>query len=148
MRKALFPGSFNPFTKGHQDIATRALALFDEVIIAVGINIGKGECSDDADRRADEIRRLFSDNPRVSVLTYDSLTADLVAETGACCIIRGLRNDRDLEYENRIATANYSLFGVDTVFLLADPTLKEVSSSLVRELKRFGKDISGLIPEK
>lgn len=144
-RTALFPGTFNPFTKGHQDIVARALPLFDKIVIGVGINPGKASAGDSA-AAADDIRRLYAGEPRVEVLAYEGLTADFVRETGACCIIRGIRNPRDLDYETSLARANFTLFGVETIFLLADPRLKEISSSLVRELKAFGKDVSELMP--
>ena len=141
---ALFPGSFDPFTIGHADIVRRALGLFDQVVIAIGVNSGKPE--KDLEARLEHLRSLYADNPRVEVVAYHTLTADLVAQKNASCIIRGIRNQQDLAYENQIAEVNFSLFGVETVYLLADPELRELSSTVVRELERFGKDISTLVP--
>ena len=141
---ALFPGSFNPFTKGHADIVTRALNMFDEVIIGIGINSEKPQNS--ASKNLENIKKTYADEPRVKIITYNTLTADVVKEENATCIIRGIRNDVDLKYESEIARANYTLFGVETVFLLASPELKEISSSLVRELERYGKKIEELLP--
>ena len=141
---ALFPGSFNPFTKGHADIVSRALNMFDEVIIGIGINSEKPQ--DSASKNLENIKKTYADEPRVKIITYNTLTADVVKEENATCIIRGIRNDVDLKYESEIARANYTLFGVETVFLLASPELKEISSSLVRELERYGKKITDLLP--
>jgi pantetheine-phosphate adenylyltransferase len=141
---ALFPGSFNPFTKGHADIVSRALNMFDEVIIGIGINSEKPQNS--ASKNLENIKKTYADEPRVKIITYNTLTADVVKEENATCIIRGIRNDVDLKYESEIARANYTLFGVETVFLLASPELKEISSSLVRELERYGKKITDLLP--
>ncbi|MBO4369843.1 MAG: pantetheine-phosphate adenylyltransferase [Paludibacteraceae bacterium] len=143
-RTALFPGSFNPFTVGHADIVRRALQLFDKVIVAIGVNSAKDPA--DNTKRIARLRNLYADNPRVEVIAYDSLTADLVRQKNASCIIRGIRNEADLAYENEIAQVNFSLFGIETVYLLADPELRELSSTVVRELQRFGKDISQLLP--
>ena len=141
---ALFPGSFNPFTKGHADIVSRALNMFDEVIIGIGINSEKPQ--DSASKNLENIKKTYADEPRVKIITYNTLTADVVKEENATCIIRGIRNDVDLKYESEIARANYTLFGIETVFLLASPELKEISSSLVRELERYGKKIEELLP--
>lgn len=141
---ALFPGSFNPFTKGHADIVSRALNMFDEVIIGIGINSEKPQ--DSASKNLENIKKTYADEPRVKIITYNTLTADVVKEENATCIIRGIRNDVDLKYESEIARANYTLFGVETIFLLASPELKEISSSLVRELERYGKKITDLLP--
>lgn len=141
---ALFPGSFNPFTKGHADIVSRALNMFDEVIIGIGINSEKPQNS--ASKNLENIKKTYADEPRVKIITYNTLTADVVKEENATCIIRGIRNEVDLKYESEIARANYTLFGVETVFLLASPELKEISSSLVRELERYGKNITDLLP--
>lgn len=143
-RIAIFPGSFNPFTKGHADIVSRALTLFDKVIIGIGINSEKTQ--DDIQENLHNIETTYAKEPRVKVITYNTLTADVVKKENATCIIRGIRNDIDLKYESEIAQANYTLFGVETVFLLASPKLKEISSSLVRELERYGKKITDLLP--
>ena len=147
MSTALFPGTFRPFTIGHAAIADRALTLFDRLVIAVGVNAEKENDDDDAASRVAAIRGHYAGNDRVTVLAYRVLTADLVKETGACCIVRGIRDEKDLLYENEMTRANATLFGVETVYLLADTRLRGVSSSLVRELQRYGKDVSELLPD-
>lgn len=141
---ALFPGSFNPFTIGHANIVSRALNLFDKVIIGIGINSEKSQ--ENIAKNLKEIEDRYANEPRVKVITYSTLTADVVEKENATCIIRGIRNNVDLNYESEIAQVNYTLFKVETVFLLASPELKEISSSLVRELQKFGKNITDLLP--
>lgn len=141
---ALFPGSFNPFTKGHANIVSRALNMFDEVIIGIGINSEKPQSSTENIQK--EIEDIYKAEPRVKIITYNTLTADVVKKENATCIIRGIRNDVDLKYESEIAQVNYTLFKVETIFLLASPELKEISSSIVRELQKFGKNITDLLP--
>jgi pantetheine-phosphate adenylyltransferase len=143
-RIALFPGSFNPFTKGHADIVRRALTMFDKVIIGIGINSEKPQ--EGIAENLENIKSAYSKEPRVKVITYTTLTADVVKKENATCIIRGIRNDVDLKYESEIAQVNYTLFNVETVFLLASPELKEISSSIVRELQKYGKNITDLLP--
>ena len=143
-RIALFPGSFNPFTIGHANIVSRALKMFDKVIIGIGINCEKPQ--DNITENLKEIETKYADEPRVKVITYSTLTADVIEKENATCIIRGIRNDVDLKYESEIAQVNYTLFKVETVFLLASPELKEISSSIVRELQKFGKNITDLLP--
>ena len=143
-RIALFPGSFNPFTKGHEDIVSRALKMFDKVIVGIGVNSDKPQENTYKNLRA--IEEKYANDKRVKVITYNTLTADVVEKENATCIIRGIRNNVDLNYESEIARANYTLFGVETVFLLASPELKEISSSLVRELEKYGKKITDLLP--
>ena len=142
-RIALFPGSFNPFTIGHANIVSRALKMFDKVIIGIGVNYEKPQ--DNIAENLKEIETKYADEPRVKVITYSTLTADVVEKENATCIIRGIRNDVDLKYESEIAQVNYTLFKVETVFLLASPELKEISSSIVRELQKFGKNITDLL---
>lgn len=143
---ALFPGSFNPFTQGHANIVSRALNLFDGIIIAVGENSQK--TASNLSQNKQKIQQLYQNDHRVKVVSYHCLTADLLQKENATCIIRGIRNQADLAYEQEIAQANYSLFQVETVFLLASPQLQEISSSLVRELEKYGKDISQLLPQQ
>ena len=141
---ALFPGSFNPFTKGHANIVSRSLNMFDEVIIGIGINSEKAQSN--TEEIVQYIENIYKEEPRVKVITYNTLTADVVKKENATCIIRGIRNDVDLKYESEIAQVNYTLFKVETIFLLASPELKEISSSIVRELQKFGKKVSDLLP--
>ena len=140
MRTAVYPGSFNPFTKGHLDIVARALRLFDKVIIAVGYNVRKQGAADAASATYDSLSALFKGFDRVECRLYSGLTADLVAETEACCIIRGVRNAADFDYEKPMADTNAAIAGVETVLLPADPSLSYVSSSMIRELRHFGRD--------
>ena len=143
-RIALFPGSFNPFTIGHANIVSRALNLFDKVIIGIGVNSEKPQ--ENISKNLKEIETRYANEPRVKVITYSTLTADVVEKENATCIIRGIRNNVDLNYESEIAQVNYTLFKVETVFLLASPELKEISSSIVRELQKFEKNITDLLP--
>ena len=145
MNIALFPGSFDPFTVGHADIVRRALPLFDRLIIAVGINPSKhGEQT--AVQRVESIASLYRKEPRIEVRSYSSLTVDFASECGARYIVRGVRSPIDFEYERNMAEVNRRLSGVETVILCADPALAHISSSLVRELEAFGRDVSGYLP--
>lgn len=145
MNIALFPGSFDPFTVGHADIVRRALPLFDRLIIAVGINSSKhGEQT--AVQRVESIASLYRKEPRIEVRAYSSLTVDFASECGARYIVRGVRSPIDFEYERNMAEVNRRLSGVETVILCADPALAHISSSLVRELEAFGRDVSGYLP--
>ena len=143
MRKALFAGSFNPFTIGHEDIVKRGLELFDEVIIAIGDNQGKP--SADINERLQTIRALYKNETRVRIEVYHSLTVDFAREVGACALLRGVRSMIDFEYERQMADANRALTGIETVVLFTRPELSHVSSSLVRDLKRHGADISAFV---
>lgn len=143
MRKALFAGSFNPFTIGHKDIVERGLELFDEVVIAIGDNQDKP--SEDIDERLRVIRGVYKDEPRVRVDVYHSLTVDYAKEIGACALLRGVRSVADFEYERQMADANRALAGIETVVLFTRPELGYISSSLVRDLKKHGADVSALV---
>lgn len=143
MRKALFAGSFNPFTRGHKDIVERGLELFDEVVIAIGDNQDKP--SEDIDERLRVIRGVYKDEPRVRVDVYHSLTVDYAKEIGACALLRGVRSVADFEYERQMADANRALAGIETVVLFTRPELGYISSSLVRDLKKHGADVSALV---
>ncbi len=146
MKRALFPGSFRPFTRGHADIVERALALFDEVVIAVGVNVEKPAAVLDA--LVEPVRRLYDGNPRVRVEAFTGLTATFAEQCGACCIVRGVRSFKDFEYERDMADVNRQLSGVETVILFSKPELSAVSSSIVRELAAYGADITPYLPEK
>lgn len=139
--RVLFPGSFNPFTIGHKNIVDRALRLFDTVVIAVGVNSAKEENATGAAMRVEHIKAIYKENPNVEVISYSTLTANVVKEYNIDCIIRGIRNATDLEYEDEITRVNYTVFGVETLYLLADPQLKEVSSTVARELNKYGVQI-------
>lgn len=145
-RTALFAGTFAPFTIGHADIVRRGLCMFDSVIICLGVNAAKAGSEADARERAEAIARLYAAEPRVSVVTWAGLTADAARELGASVLLRGVRSVRDYEYERDMADANRALFGIDTVMIAAAPHLAHVSSSLVRELRAHGRDVSALLP--
>lgn len=142
---ALFPGSFNPFTVGHKSLIERCLEFADLVIIGLGINIDKDNGAE-IEKRAESIKSIFETDPRVEVRIYKSLTGEFARQVEADFIVRGVRNAIDFEYEMNLATANRKCFGIETVFLPALPELAWISSSLVRELDRFGHNTESLIP--
>ena len=146
MKKAIFPGTFDPFTLGHHSIVKRALAFMDEVIIGIGINENK-RCLIPVEKRLEGIRKLYIDEPRVKVMAYSGLTVDFAQEQEAKVIIRGIRTVKDFEYEEGIADINRQLSGIDTVFLLTVPEFSAISSSVVRELLPYGKDVSAFLPK-
>jgi pantetheine-phosphate adenylyltransferase len=142
---AFFPGSFDPFTKGHEDIVLRALKLFDEVIVGVGHNSNKSRHFP-LDKMIHWIEETFDGKP-VKVVSYNDLTAKIALEVGANFLLRGLRNTTDFEYENSISQVNRYMSGkLETVFLITSPELAPISSSIVRELHRFGADVSDYVP--
>lgn len=145
IRTALFAGSFDPFTMGHHRIVMRALALFDRVIVAIGRNVGK-DAMLTADERLNAICRVYAAEPRVSVCIYEGLTTDLARNLDACCLLRGVRSVKDFEYERDLADVNLRVLGVDTCLLFSEPEYASLSSSMVRELMRYGKDVSALLP--
>ncbi len=145
MKKVVFPGSFDPFTRGHQSIVNRVLPLVDEVVIAIGVNEGKHQ-EFPLDERVASIKRLYANEPRVSVVTYRGLTMDLCREQGAQCIVRGIRSVQDFEYERNLADCNRKLSGIETILLFSEPEYAMISSSAVRELLHYGKDITDFMP--
>ena len=144
---ALFAGTFAPYTIGHHSIATRALAMFDKIIIAVGYNSQKGAQGDVA-QRVESIARIYVDEPRIEVAAYEGLTADFAKERGACCLLRGVRSVKDFEYERDLADLNREISGLETVILPCEPQYAAISSSAVRELMSYGKDVSKFLPKK
>lgn len=144
---AFFAGSFDPFTVGHASVVRRALAMFDAVVIGVGVNALKAGVNE-SKRRAEAIIRLYDDDPRVKVMTYDGLTCDAAREAGASCLLRGVRSVKDFEYERDLADINRQLSGLETVLIYSLPEHAAVSSSVVRELQAYGKDVSRFMPEK
>ena len=145
MKRALFAGSFDPFTIAHADIVRRGLMLFDEVVIAIGDNYTKNSLTS-VEERLETIRAHYKDNTRVSVISYQGLTVDTAKELEATALLRGVRSVQDYEYERQIADTNYALSGIETVLLTARPELAHISSTLVRDLKRFGKDVKQFLP--
>lgn len=144
---AVFPGSFDPFTKGHEDIVLRGLKIFDEIIIALGHNTQKNTRYFDVDFMVGKIKSTFANYPNISVKTFDELTAQFAQRHNAQHILRGLRNTTDFEYENSISQVNRSLNeGLDTVFLITSPEYAAISSSIVREVHRYGGDVSRYLP--
>ena len=146
MKKAIFPGTFDPFTLGHHSIVKRALGFMDEVIIGIGINENK-HCLLPVEKRVESIQKLYADEPKVKVLAYSGLTVDFAQQQGAEIIIRGIRTVKDFEYEEGIADINRKLGGIDTVFLFTEPEYSAISSSVVRELLHYGKDVRAFLPE-
>ena len=146
-RIALFPGSFDPFTIGHQSLVTRGLALVDEIVIAIGVN-EKKQGYFPLEQRLEAIRNLYKEEPRVKVMTYSKLTVDFAKEVDAGFILRGIRTVNDFEYEKSIADVNRMLTGIETFILFTEPEHAHISSSIVRELLHYGKDISPFIPRE
>ncbi len=143
---AIFPGSFDPFTKGHEDIVLRGSELFDKVIVAMGNNTNKKRYFE-IDRMVGLIEETFKDIPSVEVILYDELTASLAKKHGAEYLLRGLRNTTDFEYENSIAQVNRTLNPeLETVFLITSPKFASISSSVIREVHGYGGDVSEFLP--
>lgn len=144
-RTALFAGTFDPYTRGHHALVERALALFDTVVVAVGRNLEK-KCMLSVEERVSAIEKLYAGNGRVKVAVYDTLTMDFAQSVGATALLRGVRSVKDFEYERDIADINLRLGGIDTVLLVSEPEYAAISSSVVRELMKYGKDVSELLP--
>ena len=146
MKKAVFPGSFDPITLGHVDIIRRALPLFDEIIIAIGVNAKKNYMFT-VEQRMKFIGNAFFAEDKISVETYKGLTVDYCKQINADFILRGLRNPADFEFEKAIAQTNRKLSGIETVFLLTSAETSYISSSIVRDVMRNGGDASRLVPK-
>ncbi|WP_333821066.1 pantetheine-phosphate adenylyltransferase [Ohtaekwangia sp.] len=148
-RIALFPGSFDPFTKGHEDIVLRGLQVFDEIIVAIGYNSAKSNRYFAIDMMIEKIQMAFQKYPNIKVLTYSELTAEFARKHGAQFLLRGLRNTTDFEYENSISQVNRKLYGdLESVFLITTPQLAWISSSIIREVHKYGGDVSQFLPYK
>lgn len=146
MKRAIFPGSFDPITLGHYDIIQRGIGLFDELIIAIGENADKSYMFSLEDRMR-FIREAFADEPRIKVASYRGLTVDFCKQVGAAYILRGLRNPGDFEFEKAIAHTNRKLSEIETVFLLTGSGKSYISSSIVRDVIRHGGDYTVLVPD-
>lgn len=146
MKSVLFPGSFDPFTSGHANLVERALAIFDQVVIGIGYNIAKPGWIPVAER-VSALREFYMAEPRVKVISYDRLTVDAAREQGTRFILRGVRSIQDYEYELRLADTNRQIEGIETVILFSDIRYGHLSSSMVRELHHFGRDIMQFLPQ-
>ena len=145
-RVALFPGSFDPFTCGHESIVRRALPLFDRFIIAIGVNADKRSFMTMEQRKA-FIESVFKDDPRVQVITYSNMTVEIAQEVGAQFIVRGVRLIQDFENEKHLAEVNRDLSGIETILLYTLPEDSHISSSIVRELFKYGQDVRAYLPK-
>ena len=145
-RIALFPGTFDPFTLGRQSLVKRVLTCADAVVIAIGIN-EKKQTYYTLEQRVSAIRALYAEEPRVKVITYSGLTVDVAQQEQASFILRGVRSVIDFEYEKAIADVNRQLTGIETLLLFTEPAYAHISSSVVRELLHFGKDVSAFLPK-
>ena len=144
-RKAIFAGTFDPYTRGHHSIAMRALAMFDKIVIAIGHNSEKSAMSTLEERIA-AISRLYAEEPRIEIAAYEGLTTDFAKAQQACCLLRGVRSVKDFEYERDRADINREISGIETLIMVSEPQYAAISSSVVRELIRYGKDVSKLLP--
>ncbi|NNC49816.1 MAG: pantetheine-phosphate adenylyltransferase [Flaviramulus sp.] len=146
MKRAIFPGSFDPLTLGHFDIITRGVTLFDEIIVAIGINADKKYMFSLKERKG-FIEKAFANEPKVKVMTYEGLTVDFCKEVDAEFILRGLRNPADFEFEKAIAHTNRHLSTIETVFLLTAASTSYIASSIVRDVIRNNGDYTKLVPD-
>ncbi len=144
-KTALFAGTFDPYTIGHHSIVMRAVTMFDKIIIAIGRNNAK-DLQTTAEKRVENITRIYADEPHIEVTTYEGLTADFAKEQGACCLLRGVRSVKDFEYERDLADLNREINGIETILLPCEPQYAAISSSAVRELMSYGKDVSKFLP--
>lgn len=145
MRRAIFPGTFDPITLGHVDIIKRALPLFDQLIIGIGINADKRTMFS-LEERIQFIENFFAGEPNIKVKSYSGLTAKFCISEKAPYIIRGLRNTTDLNYEQPIAQTNFKMANVESIFLICSPEVSNISSTIVRDIMRNDGDFSGLVP--
>ncbi|KAA6303452.1 MAG: Phosphopantetheine adenylyltransferase [Candidatus Ordinivivax streblomastigis] len=146
MKTAIFPGTFDPFTVGHWSLVERGLQLVDEIIIAIGINPNKNTFYS-LEERISTISKLYADNPQVKVQAYEGLTVDFAQSIGVKFILRGIRSINDFEYEKNTADVNRQLSGIETFVLFTEPKYTHISSSIVRELLSYGRDVGEFIPK-
>lgn len=146
MKTAIFPGTFDPYTRGHDSIVRRALTFMDKVVVAIVDNSEKHTLLS-AQQRLKMISDYYAAEPRVSVVAFEGLTTDIAQKVGADVIVRGVRDVKDFEYEEMLASVYKRIAGIETILLYTDPELAFVSSTVVREMIKYGKDISGYLPE-
>jgi len=147
IKRAVFPGSFDPITRGHENIIRRALPLFDEIIVAVGLNIEKKGYFKVEDR-LNWIKNVFADSPNIKIESYSGLTVDYCREVNASFILRGLRTSADFEFERTVGQVNKKLYpAIETIFLLTMPEFTSINSSIVRDVYKNGGDVSLFIPD-
>ena len=146
MKKAVFPGSFDPITLGHVDLIYRGLEIFDEIIIAIGVNADKKQLFPLEDK-IQQIKNTFINEPRIKVASYKGLTIDFCKSVNSKYILRGLRNSSDFNYEQSIAQTNSSLSLIESVFLISSPKLAHISSTIVRDIIRNEGDYKSLVPK-
>ena len=146
MKKAVFPGSFDPITLGHVDLIYRGLEIFDEIIIAIGVNADKKQLFPLEDK-IQQIKNAFINEPRIKVTSYKGLTIDFCKSVNSKYILRGLRNSSDFNYEQSIAQTNSSLSLIESVFLISSPQLAYISSTIVRDIIRNEGDYKSLVPK-
>lgn len=146
MKKAVFPGSFDPITLGHVDLIYRGLEIFDEIIIAIGVNADKKQLFSLEDK-IQQIKNSFINEPRIKVTSYKGLTIDFCKSVNSKYILRGLRNSSDFNYEQSIAQTNSSLSEIESVFLISSPQLAHISSTIVRDIIRNEGDCKNLVPK-
>ena len=145
-RIAIFPGTFDPFTIGHMSLVERALNMLDEIVIAIGVNEAKSQYFS-VDERVRMLEDLFRSNPRVKVLSYNCLTVDVGRQCHSGFILRGIRSVNDFEYEKTIADVNRKISGVETLVLFTEPEHTHISSTIVRELLRYGRSVDEFLPD-
>lgn len=144
---AIFPGTFDPVTAGHESMVNRATPLFDEIIVAIGYNSAKPSGYFDLEKRIDYLRETFKNNPKVRIETYQGLTTEFCKSKQAKYILRGLRSSTDFEYERNIAQANNALVPeIETIFIISNPGLSAINSSIVRDIHRHGGDVKQFLP--
>lgn len=145
MKTAIFPGSFDPFTIGHYSVVMRALTFVDRIVVAIGVNEAKRTLFS-VEKRMEIINKAFAGNDRVSVKSYDSLTIDFAQSVNADIILRGIRSIADFEYEKTIADANRRISGIDTILLFTEPQHSFISSTVLRDILKYGKDVQSFLP--
>lgn len=143
-KMAVFPGSFDPFTKGHESVIRKAYDLFDEIVIAFGVNTSKTYLFE-TEKRILHVQNLYRNQPKIQVMQYSGLTTELCERLGTKYIIRGVRNTIDFEYEKPIAEINHQMSGVETILFYTEPEVSAISSTIIREIYKMGGDLSKFV---